>query len=728
MNQSSLGYRARSLYAPSIETSSLVTFPNFKMQTFASTSIPKPSTSSFTAFYDSLNGNRLSKKDSNGTVTAIESKGVTGFAMGLFQALIGPTNINATHTSVQAAITDGFWRMRIIETFTEPGAISFAALPSNPDILISIDQGITWTTANIITYTGGGNITFTGYGTFRYTVGGTGAISLAANKRVTFDTCNIVNAATVNTCLLVTSTTEVSILNSTITIPDKTDCLINSSVYVNIVNCVFTNGGATTTNVINTTGPTYIIGLYTSTLTCAVGTPFVSISNTSSLVSDVSFSTATSFSFTGCQICNIFVASSASSVFTIINCNSSNINIGSGTFVCTTTASVVSNILCGALTILVASCNLSNISSTGVFTYSAANSKFVNCTLHNGTALTIANTGLFENCSFSGNTTNSANTCKYLDCTFSGTLTVSGTENQFMNLSVVTSITISGQRTSMMAVSPGSGAMSITGANFFIDYVLLTGDINVSTGGSGYIGNPRQLAGANPNVNLSSVANVTVSTYNSGGNVAVAPDSGCSNCTIIGCVLGGGSGNSFNGTNMSWVSCTYLSSNGWSFLGTTNKYVNCKFQNGTSSGTHNEFTNCEFSGTFAVTGANTKVSNCRLTGAVTINAQNTIMHGCTLESTLAIGSTASSSRSVFSNNVITGTATLGSGGGAFVDNTVFTCNNFLSGTPLAIPNAPSANSGALFTGNIISGGANTGVPAAVAANAHVNSTGNSSIA
>ena len=61
-NQNSLGYMRQPINASSVDVSSSVSYPVFQMPTFAPSSIPKPPTNSFTAFYDSSNSNRLSKK------------------------------------------------------------------------------------------------------------------------------------------------------------------------------------------------------------------------------------------------------------------------------------------------------------------------------------------------------------------------------------------------------------------------------------------------------------------------------------------------------------------------------------------------------------------------------------------------------------------------------------------------------------------------------------------
>ena len=458
LTTNNLGYRRKPIAASSLDVGSLTQFSNWQMSVYAPSSIPKPPSNSYTAFFDSTNSNKLSVKDSTGTVALVGGSGGAN-ANGNFQALVGPTE---TYTSVQAAVTAGFWRLRITGTFTEPGVISFAALSLNPDILISIDQGVTWTTANIITYTGGGNITFTGGGTFKYTVGGTGVIVLTAGKRVTFNECNVTNAASVNTCRLALSTIEVFIMNSTITVPNQNDCLINSSAYVYIYGCTIIGGGVNMYNcIIMAAGQ--IGNIYSASLTSASNIVFdftnVGCSN---------IQVPVEMRFTTCTVSNIYCTANAQC--TISDCIANNIyftlgtlTITSGSRVCNGSFTQLVSSSSSGVTILTnvdvsGTCNLGTTPSftslincrfTGATITFQATQRFSNCTLGSGSSITIGVGPIdFTDCTFNGNTTLGSTANVHLtNCKVTGTLTVgSGSNHKVENTETTSSIAVTGSQ------------------------------------------------------------------------------------------------------------------------------------------------------------------------------------------------------------------------------------------------------------------------------------------
>ena len=453
----SLGYKRKPVAVSSLDVGSLSKLNNWQMPVYAPSSIPKPPSNAYTAFFDSTNSNKLSVKDSTGTVTLVG--GSSGSGSGDFQALVGPTE---TYTSVQAAVTAGFWRLRITGTFTEPGAISFAALSLNPDILISIDQGVTWTTANIITYTGGGNITFTGGGTFKYTVGGTGAIVLTTGKRVTFDACNIANAASTTPCYLTFFDIEVSILNSTVTLPNQTNCFINNTAFVYMNGCRFTGGGASMSRYILASNAT-ILNLSETSFTTSSGANIMIISN--STCSNWNVTMNQFIDLSSCKVSNLKL--SGSGTLLLEGCLASNISLPSGLLTVGTTASQVSIAKANTLSVSTSQCMLSDViiastsnlslgtdsrfascSFTGAVTFDTSQ-MFDNCLFGSGSAITI-NTGplYFLNCSFNGNTTlGSTGDVHFAGCRVTGTLTVgTGSNHEVLNTEITSSIAVTGSQ------------------------------------------------------------------------------------------------------------------------------------------------------------------------------------------------------------------------------------------------------------------------------------------
>ena len=456
----SLGYKRTPMSASSLDVGSLSKLNNWQMSVYAPSGIPKPPTNSYTAFFDSTNSNKLSVKDSSGTVTLVGGSG-GGSGNGNFQALVGPTE---TYTSVQAAVTAGFWRLRITGTFTEPSAISFTALSLNPDILIFIDQGVTWTTANIITYTSGGNITFTGGGTFKYTVGGTGAIVLTAGKRVTFDTCNITNAASVNTCRLASSTTEVFIMNSTITVPNQNNCLMNSSAFVYMNGCTFMGGGSNLHNMIN----------INIALLCNINTSNLTVTNVNTLLTasggiyDNIYGNSSESKYTSCLLSNLNMTSLNFDDLYFGNCGITNISytngrifspdigniyvhacnvsldtyIGGGT--CVLVNSTHDELGTDTNTIIILLNGRANLVSA-----SWDNGSICNFYTGTGSNVFINRPATFTNCTFYGNTTTGIGIDNvHLDnCKIIGTLTIgSGSNHKVSNTVVTSSIAITGSQ------------------------------------------------------------------------------------------------------------------------------------------------------------------------------------------------------------------------------------------------------------------------------------------
>ena len=372
-------------------------------------------TSRYKVFFDTSNLNKLSKKDNSGVTTSLEP-----LVIGAIDAMVGPTDARATHTSIQAAITAGKFRIRVLETFTEPSALSFVALASGTDIFIHIDKGITWTTANTITYTGGGgSLTFSGGGTFRYTVTGLGVIDLDAGKRVTFDTCNITNAATASSSRLATVLIEVVIMNSLITLSDTTNCLINTSAYCALLNCTFTGGGAANASAILCTGETYINGLsMPATLTTNyTASTFISVTNTTSNVSNINCSAVMQMSFNGCKISNISTASNASAILYLTSCLA--VNIKTGISACVINGSRVTALTCGNF---LANTNASMFvncvfSQSSGFTVNTDGCKLIGCVFSDASSFTSDTTTTFTECTINGTLTLSAVRCIVNGCT-----------------------------------------------------------------------------------------------------------------------------------------------------------------------------------------------------------------------------------------------------------------------------------------------------------------------
>ena len=488
----SLGYQRKPVAASSLDVGSLSKLNNWQMSIYTPSSIPKPPSNSYTAFFDSTNSNKLSVKDSSGAVTLIGGISINGD----FQALVGPTE---TYTSVQAAVTAGFWRLRITGTFTEPGAISFAALSLNPDILISIDQGVTWTTANIITYTGGGNITFTGGGTFKYTIGSSGVIVLTAGKRVTFDTCNITNAASVNTCRLASSTTDVFIVNSLITVPDKVGSLINSTTsFLYMDECTFTGGGANARNIIVIT-----FAMLCNMRDSILAESFFDLLTLRGGIHD-------NISIIGDPRCTSCLMSNVTLIVTALNYGLSlddgaitNINAPGCYFSSNTTLTSICNSISdlaiasvksltvnasvGFVQAFNSNINMSNSQLVAIDhsigTWSDGH--FDNCYLGNGSAISIDNlSSNFTNCTFSGNITTGTGNNVHLDnCKIIGTLTIgSGSNHKVSNTVVTSSIAVTGSQAQIS--NSRCTSMTVNAAQCIVTKCVLSSTLSIGSSAS----------------------------------------------------------------------------------------------------------------------------------------------------------------------------------------------------------------------------------------------------
>ena len=493
----SLGYQRKPIAASSLDVGSLSKLNNWQMSVYAPSSIPKPPSNSYTAFFNSTNSNKLSVKDSSGTVTLVGGSGGSSVSSnGNFQAFVGPTE---TYTSVQAAVTAGFWRLRITGTFTEPGVISFATLSSNTDILISIDQGVTWTTANIVTYTNNGNITFTGGGTFKYTVGGAGVIVLTAGERVTFNECNVTNAASVNTCRLASSTTEVFILNSTITVPNQNDCLINSSAFVYMNECVIIGGGTLISNLLSSN-----ISIFNNFDTSALASS--SFSSQIMLlyggIYDNIYDAGTGSRYNSCLLSNINITDS-NCEFASDNCNITNITgglveiaIDITTYVHVCNAAETRIFLnTGRVQCVNSSCE-SIGSDTGAIIISTNNranfiggsfddGHFDNCYIGDGTPLLIDRPSTnFVNCTFFGNITiGSGDTIRLDNCRIIGTLTVgSGSNHKVSNTVVTSSIAVTGSQAQIS--NSRCTSMTVNAAQCIVTKCVLSSTLSIGSSAS----------------------------------------------------------------------------------------------------------------------------------------------------------------------------------------------------------------------------------------------------
>jgi len=362
---------------------------------------------------------------------------------GLFvDTTVGP--VNGVFQSVQTALDAGNVRLRIVDTFSEPAALTFGGIPAGSDLEIYIDKGKTWTTFFSIDYTGsGGSITFYD-GEIASRVVGANSFLLDAGEKLALYNANFTNTEAGSQIL--NDTAEVEIINSTITLPDAGYSFrgVGGPVATTkLINCMFTGGGGSMEAILSGGGGSgllYVMGCQTMLGLGAGGDPLISWAGDNAIVDGL-----------------VQLGSSVNLGGVVLNGDDSRLDnsyIPGGGAEIGGTRSSISN-TSGASVRIAGTANFVNNFST-ISLVAAATVSIVGGGSQHG----------ITNCFFNGKLDLDADDCQVSNCLFSGApglpgdSTVSGAQNKisncrFLNGSVVlpSSLTFTGAGSTFNAVS-----------------------------------------------------------------------------------------------------------------------------------------------------------------------------------------------------------------------------------------------------------------------------------